>query len=172
MTETGITTSMSGHAGRIVSALRRSLSSASSASDHYPPPPALPVRNPDSFGHAHRRKAPPPPPVTRKSDSALAKKKVEVARSNSMDRKYFSKKELSLASHFNEVDLDESPNPLGMSASFSSSVNDVFGSAMTPTGRHSHVLSPTKEALVEHNMRIVGTSGSTSSGALSNVRPL
>lgn len=105
------------------------------------PPPALPKRNPElGFG---RRKAPPPPPMMDKS----AKSRTELVRSNSMDRSYFTKKDLMSMSLMKE-DIDfEEPNE---SSYLSASTNDVFG--ISSSGRHSHVLSPTKETLMEHNL--------------------
>ena len=84
-----------------------------------------------------------------------------------MDRKYFSRNELSLSANMQDIDLGQhgdsplhsSTQPSALTGNFSSSVGDVFGMAMAATGRHSHVLSPTKETLMEHNLRLVGSAG-------------
>ncbi|TRY72433.1 hypothetical protein TCAL_08143 [Tigriopus californicus] len=135
--------------------LRRSVSSASSSSEAQglgpQPPPALPKRNPElGFG---RRKAPPPPPIMDKS----SKSRIDLVRSNSMDRGYFTQKDLMSMSLMKE-DIDfEEPNE---SSYLSASTNDVFG--ISCSGRHSHVLSPTKETLMEHNLNHLRIGGDPS----------
>eukprot|EP00095_Tigriopus_kingsejongensis_P007653 maker-scaffold116_size340332-snap-gene-0.27 protein:Tk07653 transcript:maker-scaffold116_size340332-snap-gene-0.27-mRNA-1 annotation:"coiled-coil domain-containing protein 102a-like" len=124
--------------------LRRSVSSASSSSEaqiRIQLPPALPKRNPElGFG---RRKAPPLP----------NRPKSELIRSNSMDRSAFTKNQLLSISVNEEIDFEDPvPDMIDPNSLMSRSSMEVFG--MSSSGRHTHVLSPTRETLMEHNMNI------------------